>query len=189
MAFSYAAVSVFQQVSFCITPGLSLLRGGDGRGKTTLLRLMAGEIEPMGGYIQGRCGPVFFHNPLPGDLDDESGRHWLLGLRTGFVDWNVDLECCLIEEFGLNEHIDKPPHMLSKGSLRKLGLIGAFASGARLALLDTPYAALDGASRGLLSELLLDASEHPSRAWVIADFDVAPSLADVTFAEVVELGD
>ena len=62
--------------------------------------------------------------------------------------------------------------MLSAGSRRKALLAAALASGAALTLLDLPFAALDGAASRVLREVLQDCAEHPTRAFVLADYSV-----------------
>ena len=77
----------------------------------------------------------------------------------------------------------------SAGSRRKLGLVAAFAGGAPVTLLDTPYAALDLASCQVLSELLLEAAGHPARAWVVADGELPAALHAAPLSTLVDLGD
>jgi ABC-type nitrate/sulfonate/bicarbonate transport system ATPase subunit len=74
--------------------------------------------------------------------------------------------------------------MLSTGSKRKVWLSAAFASGAALTLIDQPFAALDAPSIRFLRELLVEASEHTSRAWLLADH-AAP--AGIAFGTVRDL--
>ena len=76
--------------------------------------------------------------------------------------------------------------MLSTGSKRKVWLAAAFASGAPVTLLDEPFAALDQASIGFVMELLQDAAQHPTRAWVLAHYE-APG--EVPLAAIIELAD
>jgi ABC-type nitrate/sulfonate/bicarbonate transport system ATPase subunit len=68
-------------------------------------------------------------------------------------------------------------------------LAAAFASGASLTLLEKPFAALDARSRALLSELLQEAAAHPARAWVLADYQLPETLAQVDLATTLDLGD
>jgi hypothetical protein len=51
-------------------------------------------------------------------------------------------------------------------------------------LLDQPFVSLDSASIQLIKSFLIDASEHPRRAWLVADYEV-PS--DIPLASVLEL--
>jgi ABC-2 type transport system ATP-binding protein len=52
LGFAYAERVILEGLNARITPGLTWIRGGDGRGKTTLLRLIAGELTPTSGAVQ-----------------------------------------------------------------------------------------------------------------------------------------
>ena len=97
--------------------------------------------------------------------------------RPRFPHWDRGAEVALVEAFGLAEHIDKPLFMLSTGSRRKVGLVGAASARAALTLLDAPFAALDQPSIALLTELLVEAAGLRDRAWVLADYALPAGLA------------
>ncbi|HLO92775.1 MAG TPA: ABC transporter, partial [Burkholderiaceae bacterium] len=86
-------------------------------------------------------------------------------------------------------HLGKQMHMLSAGSRRKLGLLAAAASGADLVLLDMPFAALDGASRRVLLEVLEDAAVQREQLWVLADYAAPAGLDASLFASRIDLGE
>lgn len=188
VGFSHPGHTLFAGLSFAVGPGLTLLRGADGRGKTTLLRLIAGELAPSTGRIERDAAPVFFEVPADPAHDDVPVRDWLAARQQRFGGWRADISAELIEDFGLAEHLAKPMFMLSTGSRRKAGLVAAGASCAPLTLIDMPYAALDAPSSRRLTRLLADASVHPTRAWVIADHERPDALAGLHVA-VVDLGD
>lgn len=185
------AAPLFAELSFVLAPGLSLIRGGDGRGKSSLLRLIAGELSPDTGRMQRQDGILCcFERPADPAHDDCVARAWLAQRQQRFASsWQPEQAEALIADFGLRPHLDKPLYMLSTGSRRKLGLVAAAASGAALTLIDTPFAALDAGSCRVLARLLSAAAASPSRAWVIADYELPASLADVPLAARVELGD
>ncbi|MDP2367344.1 ABC transporter ATP-binding protein [Rhodoferax sp.] len=79
----------------------------------------------------------------------------------------------LIDGLALEPHVPKALYRLSAGTKRKGFLAGSLVSGSAVTLLDEPFAALDRASMDLLLALLHEATTHPSRAWVLADY-VAP---------------
>ncbi len=189
IGFAHPGHTLFAGLSFAIGPGLTLLRGGDGRGKTTLLRLIAGEIAPTAGRIERHAAALFFELPADPAHDEVPVCDWLAARQQRFGGWRADMASELIEGFGLAEHFDKPMYMLSTGSRRKAGLVAAAASQAPLTLVDMPYAALDAPSSRLLTRLLADATAQATRAWVIADHEVPAGLADVNGLAVVDLGD
>lgn len=188
LGFAHPGHTLFTGLSFVIRPGLTLLRGGDGRGKTTLLRLIAGEVAPTAGRIERVAAPVYFEVPADAAHDAVPVRDWLAERQQRFGGWRADIAAELIEDFGLAEHLDKPMFMLSTGSRRKVGLVAAAASQAALTLVDMPYAALDAPSSRLLTRLLAGAAAQAARAWVIADHERPEALAGSRLS-AVDLGD
>lgn len=181
--------AALQGLSFSIAPGLTVLRGGEGRGKTTLLRLLSGQLAPAAGTLENRARSVFHHDPRERLADAVVARQWLQQLQPVFADWQAAAVDDLVEAFGLDEHIDKPLYMLSTGSRRKVGLVAAAASRADLVLLDTPFAALDAPSCRLLTDLLQEAADSRAQAWVLADYELPAGMAPGRLAALIDLGD
>lgn len=172
-------------LSFTLEAGLSLVRGGEQRGKTSLLRLLAERAAAPQQAIA-----CFLQDPTDQAHDPVVAGAWLEALRQRFAaGWNEATAAALVEALALAEHMAKPLYMLSAGSRRKVGLVAAAASGARLTLLDQPYAALDARSARLLSELLAEAAQGRERAWVLADYELPAALAGVRLAATIDLGD
>lgn len=189
LGLAYPGQRLLHDLSFEIRPGLTLVRGGDGRGKSTLLRLLAGEQTPSSGAVHRHAQPVFWWVAANPDDDACVGHDWLRAMRDRFATWDDALARSLLERFGLGEHAGKPLFMLSTGSRRKLGLTAAAASRAPLTLIDMPFAALDGPSCRVVSELLIAAAAGRDRGWVVADHEQPPSLAGVRLAATIDLGD
>ncbi|MFM8610068.1 MAG: ATP-binding cassette domain-containing protein [Burkholderiaceae bacterium] len=184
---------VLQGLSLSIGPGLTLVRGGEQRGKTSLLQLLAGEIAPDAGVLRLRTPRVFradHRSPADDALtvtqwwQQALARHGMQGLA---MDRTLAAELC--DAWGLSEHLHKQMHMLSTGSRRKAAYVLAFAAPFDVALLDVPMASLDASSCGVLCELLAEAAQHPARAWVVADYAGLPGLGAPDYAQVIELGD
>ncbi|MBB4844159.1 ABC-type multidrug transport system ATPase subunit [Paucibacter oligotrophus] len=174
---------------------MNLLLGGEGRGKTSLLRLIAGTLKPSRGQItlpgpDGLGTPrIFYACPEAAEHDDCLAQDWLNQQRSQFPDWQMPVQEALAEAFALCEHLGKSMRMLSTGSRRKIGLLAAAASAAELTLLDQPFAALDGRSSRVLRELLLEAAAQRERAWLLADYQLPDGLADALLQTQVDLGD
>ena len=175
---------LFSGLSFTVPSGVTWLGGDEGTGKTTLLRLMAGELQPQAGTLR-TSGTVFWVNPradgcdalTPGQCFDRVAQQHPALDRAVLDD--------LVHELDLAQHMAKRLDMLSTGSRRKVWLAAAFASGAALTLLDQPFAALDKTSMGVITGLLQKAAGHPERAWVVADYVAPPG---VPLAGQAELG-
>ena len=189
LSFGYPGFPLLHALDFDIRPGLTLVQGGDGRGKSTLLRIIGGQLEPQQGQIRRRVDSVF-DGLLKADEDEQTPvSAWLALQGRRQAAWSPRVAAGLVAAFGLQDHLHKPQYMLSTGSRRKLGLVAAAASGAQLTLIDNPYAALDAASCRVLDGLLLQAAAGSERAWVLADHVLPTALAAARLAAVVNLGD
>ncbi len=186
---------LFDGLSFTLGPGVHLLRGEDGCGKSTLLALLAAERSAQAGALSiagvslqsdalAYRQSVFWIDPQSEAYEQVNAPAAWATLAARHPHFDNALLTELAEAFGLSEHAHKPLYMLSTGSKRKVWLCAAFAAGAALTLIDQPFAALDGPSIRLLRELLGEASEHPNRAWLLADHE-AP--AGVSLGQVIAL--
>lgn len=173
-----------QHLSFSWPPGVSWVCGDEGKGKTTLLRLLAGDVQPTTGQVLTPEGDVFWVDLQDAAHDTTTVQASWDALRAHYPRWNQDLLHDLAEELDMTQHLDKRLNMLSAGSRRKVMVIAALASGATVTLLDQPFAALDFGSIRIIKEFLQEAAEHPSRAWIVADY-TAPD--DVPLASVLNL--
>jgi len=190
-------VELFADLSATIPAGVTLVQGGDGRGKSTLLRLMAGALTADAGRLQLNGAPLkeqaeayrrqlFWMEPRSTDFDQLTPPQYFESVRALYPGFDETLAKQLAEGLGLEPHIGKQLFMLSTGSKRKVWLAAAFASGAALLLLDEPFAALDAPSIAFVKEQLQAVSTQAGRAAVIADY-AAPS--GVPLAGVIDLGD
>jgi ABC-type multidrug transport system ATPase subunit len=185
LCFGYASNALFSDWNAEIPAGVTLIQGGEGRGKTTLLRLLCGELKAQSGTLQ--CdGVVFRTDPRSDAFEAVTLLDFFHTMATRYPQFDMGLAHELAEELGLTPHLEKTFFMLSTGTKRKGWLAAAFASGAALTLLDEPFAALDKASIDCVTALLQEASEHPTRAWVVADY--APPYG-VSLAQTLDLGD
>jgi ABC-type multidrug transport system ATPase subunit len=163
---------------------VSWICGDEGRGKTTLLRLLAGDVIPAAGQVVAPAGGVFWVDLQDATHDDITVQACWDTLRAHYPHWNQDLLQDLAEELDMTQHLDKRLNMLSAGSRRKVMVVAALASGATVTLLDQPFAALDLGSIRVIHEFLQEAAEHPNRAWIVAAYE-APN--DLPLASVLNL--
>ena len=195
LRFAYPATpdsGLINDLSATVLPGVTLVTGGDGRGKTTLLRLLAGELLPGAGQVHwhhlaadNAPAPVFWADPRATTHDTLLVADYFEAQRRRFAGFSDALLAPLIAGFGLDAHRHKQLFMLSTGSRRKVFLAAALASGAVLTLIDEPFAALDAPSIRCVSQALRHAAADPARLCVMADY-AAP--ADVPLSGVIDLG-
>lgn len=203
LSFGHGEKPLFEGLSAELGPGLTLVRGGDGRGKTTLLRLMAGELEPRSGRVLGRPGEaggaealtghasiarsgIFFATATPQGDDEAIAGDCLRELRPRWPGLDDGVLDALVDDLALAPHLGKRLFMLSTGTRRKLWIAAAFASGAPLTLIDDPFGALDRPSIAAVRKRISDASTWSSRMLVIAHHDHLPGICP---ARTIDLGD
>ena len=162
-----------------IVEGVTVLHGDTGGGKSTLLRVLAGELRASGRLsLAGTrldAAPdayrrnVFWCDPGTDRFQQMAVLECTAALRDGDALFDEALWQGLVEGFALAPHLDKKMYMLSTGSRRKVYLAAALASKRALTLLDEPTGALDAASIRCLWRTLADfAKRQPTRAIVIA---------------------
>ena len=180
--------------SGAIGGGVTQLYGDMGSGKTSLLRVLAGELPATAGRLtlagvahdadpQRYRSQVFHVDASTERFEQITGRACMAELAEG--DHRVDTAYreTLVEGFGLLPHIDKPLYMLSTGSKRKVWLAAALACNRPLTLLDEPCAALDNGSRQRLWQALAEVAQRRDRAIVVASserIDDLPLAACIT---------
>jgi heme exporter protein A len=148
-----AGRDVFAGIDFGLEAGRALvLRGPNGSGKSSLLRLLAGLLEPAAGSVTiepAADGAPGFHyvghgDPAKPNLTVEENLAFAVALMGG-----GDVEAGL-KGFALRRLADTPARYLSSGQRRRLTLARLLAAAKRVWLLDEPGVGLDAANRDRL---------------------------------------
>ena len=142
------------------------VRGANGVGKTSLLRLLAGLSSPSEGEIRwhgepvDRCaaayrGELLFLGHQGALKDDLTALEniELAGALDGSPPARADVLASL-RRFGLQGRADLPVRVLSAGQKRRVLLARLLTRKARLWVLDEPFTALDSRAVEMLGELL-----------------------------------
>ena len=149
---------VFEPVSFDLSAGsLLLITGSNGCGKTTLLRLLAGLLDPSEGKINSREFPLYAgHNPaIKDDLSvEENIRFWMRFMGTRKTDLGSALLEQVIEEIGLTPVAKQEGRTLSAGQRKRCSLARLLFCDELLWLLDEPYSNLDREGIEMLDRIL-----------------------------------
>lgn len=200
LSFAYPQHPVFQDLTLHLCAGVTLVHGGDGVGKTTLLRLLAGELDAQAGSLllgsheaqaqpQAYRDQVFWMDPRSTVWDQITPLQYFAQQRERyphFLASGAARLAALLHGLGLEPYLEKPLYMLSTGTKRKVWLAAAFASGATLLLLDEPLAALDKPSITCVLQCLAHIAAESTQACVVAHYE---TLAGVPLVGCVELGE
>jgi ABC-type branched-subunit amino acid transport system ATPase component len=174
-------IALFKDLDVRIPPGVCALLGDEGSGKTSLLRLLSGDLIAQSGQFRvfgvdapwspPQPGAVFWTDLRLSQNDENTPSQCWAALAPLWPAWSEDTQHALVTALQLTPHLDKRLNMLSTGSRRKVGLVAALASGATITLLDQPFVSLDQRSIFVLQEILGDTFFGPQRACLIADYE------------------
>ena len=161
VSFSYGEEEVIKELSLDLSSGRRVcVMGGSGRGKTTLMRLMLGLIEPSSGKVlrrpDERPSVVFQEDrllPWYSALRNVSEVH---GPRSPASPAE------LLEAMELSDARDKLPKELSGGMQRRCAIARALCFGGDPLLLDEPFKGLDPDMRARIAQAILRYSNGAS---------------------------
>lgn len=163
------------------------LMGESGIGKSTILKLLAGILEPTEGKVvrPERISMVF----------DQEGLYPMLSAMTN-IQLGIDWSACSRKErkekaqkwgelFNCESFWDQPVSTLSAGQRKRIALARAMMKEPQLLLLDEIFHALDSQLRIQIMETVKDICQKKQIALVFATHD--PSEAEFFGAEIFQL--
>lgn len=189
---------ILKNINLTIEEGeLVVLIGSSGCGKTTTLKMINKLIAPTTGeiYIDAKpiskedtinlrrgIGYVIQSTGLFPHLTIKENIELIPKLKKEPID-NINKKTIdLLNMVGLNpdEYLEKYPSQLSGGQQQRVGVARAFATDAKIILMDEPFSALDPITRAALQEELFDLQQELKKTiiFVTHDMDEAIKLAD-----------
>lgn len=151
---SFDGKMVLDHVSLTLeSGGTACLMAPSGRGKTTLLRCIAGLETPDSGQITDlpeRIAYVFQEDRLCDGFSAVDNIRLVTGKALGESEIRRHLE-----ELGLAGSLDQPVRELSGGMRRRVVISRAVCFGADLLLLDEPFKGLDDEARQQTADYIL----------------------------------
>lgn len=179
----YDATPVLRGVSFTAGPGERVaVLGPNGGGKTTLLRVLLGELSPLAGTVEApRCAVVPQTERSRLDFPVSALDVALMG-AVGRLPWwrrpgQAEREAArdALAAVGLADEAGTTFGALSGGQRQRVLVARALVQDAPLVLLDEPFTGMDAVSAERL-EGLLDSLAAEGRVLLIATHDVTQAL-------------
>ncbi len=176
--FRFDTHPVFHQFSLSLEPGITWLRGANGMGKTTLLKLMAGALLPQQGRIllgaidsaaqplEYRLATFFCGGDLP-ELPWLTVQEMLdlhLALYPATDPTRID---AWLAAFGIGAVLPQAMATLSLGQHRKVQLALGLSLPVGLLLLDEPFNGLDADAIAVLRAELARRADAPGACIVL----------------------
>ena len=179
---------------------LVALMGGSGSGKTTILRLLGGQVKPQTGQVRvggldvpalkhaqlfalrRRMGMLFQFGALFTDMPVFENVAFPLREHTALPESAIrDLVLMKLNAVGLRGAAGLMPSEISGGMARRVALARAIALDPELIMYDEPFAGLDPISLGVTANLIRRLNDALGATSIIVTHDVEESLAIVDY--------
>ena len=160
IGYSFETKPLFSNLDFTLTTGMRVgLVGANGTGKTTLLRLLRGEIQPSQGRIERADGLRIVYFDQIRKLDPEITLRRALAPDSDSViyrDRAIHVAAWAARFLFSNEQLNQPVGKLSGGERARVLIAALMLDPADVLLLDEPTNDLDIPTLEILEESLLE---------------------------------
>ncbi len=180
---NYGQVEALRNMSLEFPRGqLTSLLGPSGCGKTTLLKIIAGLLEPSSGEVE--VNGVTVSGPGPDRafvFQDFALLPWASVIRN--VAFGLEMRGVAksereaiaekyIKDVGLAGFEQSYPHELSGGMRQRVGLARALSVDADVLLMDEPFSAVDEQTRRKFQEDLLSLVQHENKTFIFVTHSI-----------------
>ena len=199
--FSYPGRQLFKGVTLDIERGkVTGIMGTSGCGKTTLLRMIGGQLYPESGVVR-------FDGDAIGDLDRDALYRVRRKMGMQFQQGGLFTDLTVFENvaFQMREKTDLPedmirdivlmklnavalrgasglmPSELSGGMARRVGLARAIAMDPSLIMYDEPFSGLDPISCSVIGNLIRQLNDSLGLTSIVVSYDAAEALKTVDY--------
>ncbi|MBM3396179.1 MAG: ABC transporter ATP-binding protein [Betaproteobacteria bacterium] len=206
--FGYGARTILDGLRMSFPRGkVVAIMGGSGSGKTTVLRLLGGQIRPnagdvrvMGQVVNGlsyaelyalrrRMGMLFQFGALFTDLTVFDNVAFPLREHSGLPEAMIrDLVLMKLNAVGLRGAHRLKPSELSGGMARRVALARAIALDPALIMYDEPFTGLDPISVGITANLIRKLNDALGATSILVTHDIHSSMPILDYAYIVAGG-
>jgi phospholipid/cholesterol/gamma-HCH transport system ATP-binding protein len=201
LRFGYNARKVLRGVNLSVPRGkVVAIMGGSGCGKTTLLRLIGGQLRARGGGVsvfgeaihdldreglyrmRRRMGMLFQFGALFTDISVFDNVAFPLREHTDLPEELIrDLVLMKLHAVGLRGAAHLKPSELSGGMARRVALARTVALDPQIIMYDEPFAGLDPISLGVIGQLIRRLNDALGASSIVVTHDVQESLKIVDY--------
>ncbi|MDB5838058.1 MAG: transporter ATP-binding protein [Herminiimonas sp.] len=181
--------------------------GGSGSGKTTILRLIGGQLAPQNGTVKvdgqtvhalglkelyglrRKMGMLFQHGALFTDLTVFENVAFPLREHTDLPESLIrDLVLLKLNAVGLRNAAELKPAEISGGMGRRVALARAIALDPELIMYDEPFAGLDPISMGVTANLIRRLNDALGSTSILVTHDVHESFSIADYVYFLSQG-
>jgi phospholipid/cholesterol/gamma-HCH transport system ATP-binding protein len=206
--FGYGDRSVLSGLNMDFPRGkVVAVMGGSGSGKTTILRLIGGQLLPQAGAVQvdgetvhtletkalyvlrRKMGMLFQHGALFTDLTVFENVAFPLREHTDLPEELIrDLVLMKLHAVGLRNAAQLKPAEISGGMERRVAVARAIALDPPLIMYDEPFTGLDPISKGVTANLIRTLNDALGSTSIVVSHDVQESLAIADYVYFLSQG-
>lgn len=208
LSFNRGERVIYDNVNLKIRRGqITAIMGPSGTGKTTLLRLIGGQLSPDQGQVlldgkniadmsrpelfasRARMGMLFQSGALFTDMSVYENVAFPIRAHTKLSEHLIqELVALKLESVGLRGAEQMMPSELSGGMNRRVALARAIALDPDLIMYDEPFAGQDPIVMGVLTRLIRSLREALDLTTIIVSHDVSETLSIADYIYVVAEG-
>jgi phospholipid/cholesterol/gamma-HCH transport system ATP-binding protein len=206
--FSHGEHMIFDGIDLDIAPGgITAIMGPSGTGKTTLLKLIGGQLCPASGSIQvhgeevpalsrkalyqlrKRMGMLFQSGALLTDITVFENVAYPIREHTRLPESLIrDLVLMKLQAVGLRGAAGLMPAELSGGMARRVALARAIALDPMMVLYDEPFTGQDPISMGILVKLIRELNDALGLTSIVVSHDVQETAAIADYVYLLSHG-
>ncbi|CAL63189.1 ABC transporter, ATPase subunit [Herminiimonas arsenicoxydans] len=201
--FAYGERPILSELTMDFPRGKVIaVMGGSGSGKTTVLRLIGGQLLPQAGNVvvdgqvvsemdtkalyrmRRKMGMLFQHGALFTDMSVFDNVAFPLREHTDLPEQLIhDLVLMKLQAVGLRNAAQLKPAEISGGMARRVALARAIALDPQLIMYDEPFAGLDPISMGMTANLIRKLNDALGSTTILVSHDVHESflIADYVY--------
>ena len=208
LSFERGSNKIFQNVSMDFERGkITAIMGPSGTGKTTLLKLIGGQLQPSQGSVmvdgnnvhrlrrselfnlRKRIGMLFQSGALLTDMNVYDNVAFPLREHTQLPESMIrSLVLMKLQAVGLRGARKLMPNELSGGMARRVALARAIALDPMMIMYDEPFTGQDPISKGILVHLIKSLNVTLGLTSIIVSHDVSETAAIADYIYVVSDG-
>ena len=206
--FSYGTLDVLKGLELAVPRGkVVAILGASGCGKTTLLKLIGGQLRPKAGHVKvegkvihelntdtlyemrRKMGMMFQQGGLFTDISTFENIAFPMRERTTLPDELIhDMVLMKLHSVGLRGAHALMPSELSGGMARRVALARAIAMDPLLIMYDEPFSGLDPISLTQIGNLIRGLNDALGVTSIVVTYDVAESLKVVDYVYFISGG-
>ena len=208
LVFGYGDREILSGINMTFPKGkVVAIMGGSGSGKTTILRLIGGQLIPKSGDVtvdgevvqplettslyrlRRKMGMLFQYGALFSDLSVFENVAFPLREQTDLPEELIpDLVLMKLNAVGLRNAAGLMPSEISGGMARRVALARAIALDPQLILYDEPFAGLDPISMGVTANLIRKLNDALHSTSVLVSHDVTESFSIADYVYFISSG-